>query len=408
MTLETPFSLASKTGHQHSRDPLLPPATHDTALQTRQRASAVRRASLLLIDKPEGVTSHAVVAMARRALGEKRIGHLGTLDPFASGLLPLLVGGMTKLSDLLMDGQKRYLFQIALGTETDTLDGTGRIVASAPLPQDLSVAQCDDVLAAFRGKIVQTPPAYSALKHEGRPLYEYMRTQGQLNFDLETKARSIQIAQLINLSTPADYAAGHLTLDVTCSKGTYVRCLARDIARQLGTVGHCKTLRRLGCGSFNIADAVPVTLAAVRGELNHEAQKSLQDTLVSQLQSVADVLGGGPQAMAFFAVTGQEPWAPAFVRERLNAGNRVVLGEQAWESFLRSRDRRQDPRELADDPAADGSALPFCWPLGFVRTPEKLFLARFVSPDAAKQLGERGSGTIEPFKLIDQDDVCWS
>lgn len=140
-----------------------------------------------MIDKPAGVTSHAVVSFVRKALGISRVGHLGTLDPFASGLLPILVGGFTRMSDELMEGDKGYLFTIQFGSETDTLDPQGTVIASSPLAETLSLVQIEGALEKLRGKIFQTPPAYSALKHKGRPLYEYMRTQGKLDFDIVEK-----------------------------------------------------------------------------------------------------------------------------------------------------------------------------------------------------------------------------
>jgi tRNA pseudouridine55 synthase len=341
-------------------------------------------ASLLLIDKPEGVTSHAVVALARRVLGEKRIGHLGTLDPFASGLLPLLIGGMTRLSDLLMDGDKSYLFTLSLGTETDTLDPSGQTVATAGVPQGLNSATLDTVLQKFRGTIEQVPPAYSALKHQGRPLYEYMRTQGQLGFDLNEKKRSVVLHHLIDRTASDDYAKGILTLEVVCSKGTYIRSLARDIAHTLGTVGHCARLRRLAVGNFQVSSAAVVLLEDMaKTRQNPPDQGTLAELQRSFREHVLPVKRACEQAgldLPWFHINGSEPWAPTQVRERLNAGNRVLVESPLAEDFFR--------RQLPTLAEGSGSSDFMC----FVQTPERLFLARLVHGRAT---------SIEPIKLVE-------
>jgi tRNA pseudouridine55 synthase len=210
---------------------------------------------LVLVDKCAGPTSHAVVSAFKRALHPERIGHLGTLDPFASGLLPIMLGGATRLADEAMDGRKGYLFTVVFGHETDTLDPSGRIVREAPFEQ-VSAAGVEDALAAFRGAIEQTPPAYSALKLNGRPLYEYMRAEGKLPVDIETKRRTVVVESfdLVDFSTSED---GHkrAILRVRCGKGTYVRCLARDIAAALGSAGTCETLRREFVEPWSVDDS---------------------------------------------------------------------------------------------------------------------------------------------------------
>lgn len=215
----------------------------------------MKKAGLLLIDKSPGFTSHHVVAYIRKLLKnyfheDIKVGHLGTLDPFASGLLPILIGGVTRLSDEMMGGKKQYLFQIKLGVETDTLDTAGQIAKNSPVPKDY-IELIKNNLPYFLGKIEQTPPIYSALKMQGRPLYEYMRAEGKLPFDIETKKRKILIENINIISKEnADCASEHLdeenivTLRVLCGKGTYVRSLARDLAASIGTVGHCFSLRR--------------------------------------------------------------------------------------------------------------------------------------------------------------------
>lgn len=211
-------------------------------------------AGLLLIDKAPGFTSHQVVAyfkkLIKNSLNEPqkslfKIGHLGTLDPFASGLLPILIGGVTRLSDEMMDGRKQYLFTIKLGLETDTLDTAGQVIKNSDVPNNY-LEKIKNNLPQFIGEIEQVPPAYSALKMQGRPLYEYMRAEGKLPQNIETKKRKIFIGKINIVTHELDnlHQNPFVTLRVLCGKGTYIRSLARDLAASIGTVGHCYTLRR--------------------------------------------------------------------------------------------------------------------------------------------------------------------
>jgi len=199
------------------------------------------RSGLVLIDKPEGITSHAVVSYFKKTLEIKKIGHLGTLDPFASGLLPIMIGGATRLCDEILSSQKHYLFTIQLGVETDTLDCCGIATKHASVPQNLE-EKLTLVLPDFIGDIEQVPPVYSALKMQGRPLYEHMRATGTLPVDIETKKRIVRIDTIHVVSVDLELA--RVTVRVRCGKGTYVRSLARDLAKAIGTVGHCHSLRR--------------------------------------------------------------------------------------------------------------------------------------------------------------------
>ena len=215
---------------------------------------------LVLIDKGAGITSHKVVSAVRKILNIDKVGHLGTLDPFATGLLPVLVGGATRLSDEIMDGKKQYLFTILLGTETDTLDLSGRVIDKANVPNDFN-EKIKEVLPKFMGSIAQVPPAYSALKMNGKPLYEYMRATGKLHDSIETKKRNVFIEKLdivtfdLNLKT--------ITLRVLCGKGTYIRSLARDISKAIGTVGHCISLRREYVEPWLVDDALFFSIETV-------------------------------------------------------------------------------------------------------------------------------------------------
>jgi tRNA pseudouridine55 synthase len=207
-------------------------------------------AGVVLIDKPVGITSFAVVRKLRRLLGIKKIGHAGTLDPFASGLLILCVGrGATRHIDQFMQGQKKYEAVLQLGVETDTLDLEGRVVATGPVGRmnDEAVCAC---LQGFVGPGMQAPPAFSAAKHRGRPLYHYARRGVMIRKD----PRPIEIYNLEYLGYDAD--SRQLSLRVECSRGTYVRVLASDIGRKLGCGAHLCALRRTGSGCFSVHEAL--------------------------------------------------------------------------------------------------------------------------------------------------------
>lgn len=208
---------------------------------------------LVLIDKGAGITSHKVVAAVRKILNIDKVGHLGTLDPFATGLLPVLIGGVTRLSDEIMDGKKQYLFTVSLGTETDTLDDSGKVIEQRDVPNNFE-AKIKEILPQFLGSIEQIPPVYSALKMNGKPLYEYMRATGKLPDSIETKKRQVFIESLDIVACEQNM---HLvTLRTICGKGTYIRSLARDISKAIGTVGHCCQLRREYVEPWSVENAI--------------------------------------------------------------------------------------------------------------------------------------------------------
>jgi tRNA pseudouridine55 synthase len=207
---------------------------------------------ILLIDKPAGWTSHDVVAKARRVTGQRRIGHTGTLDPMATGLLVLCLGRATRLVEYLIGHDKRYTGVIALGRTTATDDSEGETIHEAAVP-DLTEAELDAAVAGFRGAILQRPPAYSALKVQGKRAYDLARA-GRV---VELAEREVTVRQF-----QATFAApGTVQIDVTCSSGTYIRSLARDLGEGLGCGGHLAALRREAAGPFDVREAV--TLATV-------------------------------------------------------------------------------------------------------------------------------------------------
>ncbi len=201
----------------------------------------------LVVDKPPGVTSHDVVAMVRAVTGLKKVGHTGTLDPFATGVLPLALGTATRLIQFLDEDHKVYDAVVRLGIAMDTGDPTGTVIEEAPVP---AVTRKDvlTALATFVGMRMQTPPRYSAVKVAGRPLYDYAR-KGQT---VEVKARPIRIdaMELVSFELP------RVRVVIRCSRGTYARVLAEEIGVALGTVGHLEELRRLGSGPFVIENSV--------------------------------------------------------------------------------------------------------------------------------------------------------
>jgi tRNA pseudouridine55 synthase len=215
-----------------------------TSVNQAMRRTPPRRAvhGILLLDKPGGITSNRALQIVKRLFNADKAGHTGSLDPMATGMLPICLGEATKISGYLLDAAKRYRFTARLGARTDTGDADGQVIAEYPLPE-LEPARIESVFARFLGKIQQIPPMYSALHYNGKRLYELAR-QGQ---EVEREARTVEIFALQLEAWQAD----GLTVDVVCSKGTYVRTLADDLAHALGCGGAYLTeLRRLSVAGF--------------------------------------------------------------------------------------------------------------------------------------------------------------
>jgi tRNA pseudouridine55 synthase len=206
---------------------------------------------IFLVDKPAGRTSFAIVRRIRRLLGIKKVGHAGTLDPFASGLLIVCAGRpATRHVDLFMAGRKVYLARLQLGVETATMDPEGSVVATRPVPE-ISETTLTACLQRHVGPQMQAPPPFSAVKHKGKPLYVYAR-QG---VRIEKAARPIELFRLELLTYDAD--ARQLHVEIECSRGTYIRVVAADIGRTLGCGAHLVGLRRIRSGQFAIEDCLP-------------------------------------------------------------------------------------------------------------------------------------------------------
>lgn len=217
----------------------------------------------IILDKPDGMGSTDAVAAVKRSLNAQKAGHGGTLDPFATGLLPIALGEATKTVQYVMDGAKTYRFTLRFGHQTDTLDPEGSVVATSDRrPADADILA---ILPQFLGDIEQTPPVYSAIKMDGKRAYDMARA-GQ---DVAMKGRSVRIDRLVMLHrTDAD----HAVFEVDCGKGTYIRSLGRDIALALGTVGSLVQLRRLAVGPFTESDAISLDALAQMGHKPGESQ----------------------------------------------------------------------------------------------------------------------------------------
>jgi tRNA pseudouridine55 synthase len=245
--------------------------------QPRERAyvqSKFTANGVLVLDKPRGLTSHDVVKEVKKRLGAAKVGHGGTLDPFATGVLILLINGATKLAPFLLDQDKRYRFTVNFGVETDTQDSTGRVVATHPCGP-LTEGEIRKACAAFVGEIEQTVPRFSAVRVGGQRLYRLAR-QG---VDVTPPCRTVKIKNLdlCDLSWP------EVTFEVTCSKGTYVRSLGVDLACHLNCSGHVSKLRRLASGRFDLRQAL--TLEQFKQVVG---KGELSQRLITPSQALAD------------------------------------------------------------------------------------------------------------------------
>ena len=228
---------------------------------------------VLLIDKPAGITSNGVLGALKRLYNADKAGHTGTLDPFATGLLPVALGEATKFSGHLIDADKTYLATMQLGVTTATGDPEGAVLEVKPV--EVNTAQLEAALAQFRGVIEQVPPMYSALKRDGKPLYEYARA----GVTLERAARQVTIHSLI--LTGVEQAV--VQFRVACSKGTYVRTLAEDIGQALGCGAHLIALRREQTGTFTLERAVTLATLETMPAAERDTRLLPVDALIEHL-----------------------------------------------------------------------------------------------------------------------------
>lgn len=243
---------------------------------------------LILLDKPEGITSFKAAAVLRHLCCEKRIGHTGTLDPMATGVLPVLLGQATRLSSLLITAEKRYTATIRLGITTDTLDITGQVLSENPV--SVSRDEFEAILGKFRGEISQLPPMYSAIKKDGRRLYELARE----GIEVERAPRTVNIKEI---SISEQLSDCEYVIDVLCSKGTYIRSLADDIGKALSCGAVLTGLRRTMTAGFDIADCTPLSVIEENGVQNYilppdRAVMNYGEVRVSMAQAVRFCNGG--------------------------------------------------------------------------------------------------------------------
>ena len=239
----------------------------------RKKVNKRKINGVLVLDKPVGVTSNAALQMTKRLFEAAKAGHTGSLDPLATGVLPLCFGEATKFSQYLLDADKRYLATFKLGVSTTTGDAEGEIVAKVQVPS-LELSEIDAVLDQFRGKIQQTPSMFSALKVNGQPLYKLAR-QG---IEVERKSREVTILRYDAL----EYEGDLLKVDIECTKGTYVRSLAEDLGKALGCGAHVAELRRIKSGPYELAESVTV---AELEKIKEEEGLALLDALLLPVES---------------------------------------------------------------------------------------------------------------------------
>lgn len=260
---------------------------------------------VLLLDKPAGLTSNTALQKAKRLFRAEKAGHTGTLDPFATGLLPLCLGEATKFSQFLLDADKAYLAEVKFGVRTSSGDLDGEVIATRSV--DLLETQVRQALEGFLGEIEQVPPMHSALKHQGRPLYEYARK----GIEIERPARRVVVHSLELESFTGDACV----LRVHCGKGFYVRALADDLGEVLGCGAHLSGLRRTAVGRFDIADAVTPAQMEAFSEPERDARLLPADALITELPELAL----DPES-AWQIAHGQAVWLP---RLRVGAVHRI-------------------------------------------------------------------------------------
>lgn len=285
---------------------------------------------LILIDKPIGWTSHDAVSFLRGLLKEKRTGHTGTLDPAATGLLLVLLGKATRLAKFYGGNKKEYTATVKLGCETDTLDAEGKIIRELPVPA-LDRRKVEEVFSRFTGEIEQVPPAYSAVKIGGEPLYR--RARKGLPVQAPPRRVTIDVLELLELSED------EFSFHAVCSSGTYIRSLARDISEALGTCGHLVQLRRTAAGIYNVDGAL--SLEPKPAHPDEACNRVMQiDMLLPELPAVSltprgveDVCHGRPPAQEEFILMPELPEGSP-VRLMDESGKLLAIGEAAGEGAI--------------------------------------------------------------------------
>ena len=295
---------------------------------------------VLILDKPAEFTSFDAVAVCRRLCHERKIGHTGTLDPMATGVLPLLLGKATRAASLLEDTDKEYEAGFQLGVSTDTEDSTGKVLATSDTP--VSKEALEALLPRFRGEIMQVPPMYSAVSKDGKRLYELARK----GIEVEREARPVTIFKLELMEYHEETREGKLT--VSCSKGTYIRTLIADLAKAAGSLGVMTALRRTKACGFTMADAITLDEAKALSEAGTLEEKlrpveslfvHLPTVTVSGAQAARFGNGGQLDLKRIPAFRKQNPPDGEIVRVRGEKGEFLGLGqvqaEKGWLAILK-------------------------------------------------------------------------
>ncbi len=236
---------------------------------------------VIVVDKEKGKTSFDEIRKIRKEYNIKKVGHIGTLDPMATGVLTILVGEATKLSDYLMNHDKEYVAILSLGEKRDTGDSEGKIIETKKVP-DLSEKNVKEILKSFEGEISQIPPIYSAIKVNGKKLYEYAREGKQV--EIKPRIVTIYDIKLIEIKE------NNITFKVHCSKGTYIRTLCEDIAKKLGTVGYMSSLRRTRVGNFTLEDVGRII--SIEEVLKSKQEYKLKDNELNKLLNGVKIITG--------------------------------------------------------------------------------------------------------------------
>ncbi len=315
-------------------------------MKNASRPRLERRAvhGVLLLDKAYGVSSNAALQQAKRLYRAEKAGHTGTLDPLATGLLPLCFGAATKFAQASLDADKRYLATLRLGVTTTTADAEGEVVRVRVVGVDRSGMEA--ACAGFVGAIRQLPPMHSALKHEGKPLYEYARA----GVAVEREARTVTIHAIAVVEGAADL----WTLDVSCSKGTYIRTLAADIGEALGCGAHLAGLRRTGSGRLGLAGALPIERL---GELSERARDEFLLPVDALVADWPQVCLGGDDAGRFLAGMRRRLGLADAAQVRVYGLGAAFLGTGHVAGGDLIATRLLSPDEVAAAPAAPGPRI---------------------------------------------------
>lgn len=285
---------------------------------------------VLLLDKPSGISSNGALSRVKRLFNPAKAGHTGTLDPLASGLLPICLGSATRFAQFLLDANKRYTATVRFGIATTTQDAEGDIVATSAVSFDRHALTA--ALTKFAGRQMQLPPAHSALKHAGKPYYHYARR----GIDVPIVAREVSIDRLDVIAWNSPDA----TLDVECSKGTYIRALAADLGNALGCGAHLAGLRRTATGGFTIDDAVTLEALEQLTEVERDAKVQAMDVLVAHLPSLrvsADIARLFLQGQAIPADEAESGTVAVFDRDSLLGVADVAAGSAKPRRVVPSR-----------------------------------------------------------------------